>query len=538
MRLTPLAKGFIAVIVVLVIGFATWHYKGDSIREWVGGERAANEDAKGDFDKLKDAPADPGRNVGSTGVSATTIGTGRLNRPLVVGINTWAGHAPGLVFNNGMEPNAGSQYKSKYGIDVKFVLLEDPGAKLAAFRSGQVDIMWNTVDNWAREAAILAEENKSAKSIIMQDWSRGGDGIVALSSIKSVEDLRGKKIACTQFTPSHFLLLYLLAQSGMTPEERNAIERNIVFTTDAPAAAAAFKAKQVDAAVTWEPDLSAAVAHRGAEAHVLISTQAATNIIADTLCASQQLIDQAPETVRDFVRGWLDGIEMIKNNPNGSYEIVGQALKLDNETVSGMLSGLKLTPYADNAQFYGLAGPKAHYETLFNTASVIWRKKGLITRPVEAQNWADTRFLQAVAANYPGQKVEEAPVVARAPSARDVPILHQQIQIQFTPGSDQIMPGSYLLLDKLGETMTSFGNTVLRIEGNTDSTGSASGNLTLSERRAQSVRNYIVQNFPNIPPSRFQTIGRGSTNPIAENTTEAGRQQNRRTDIKVILATS
>ena len=157
---------------------------------------------------------------------------------------------------------------------------------------------------------------------------------------------------------------------------------------------------------------------------------------------------------------------------------------------------------------------------------------------MEAKNWADTRFLQAVAANYPGQTVEEAPVVARAPSERDVPILHQQIQIQFTPGSDQIMPGSYLLLDKLGETMTSFGNTVLRIEGNTDSTGSASGNVTLSERRAQSVRNYIVQNFPNIPPSRFQTIGRGSANPIAENTTEAGRQQNRRPDIKVILATN
>ncbi len=96
---------------------------------------------------------------------------------------------PGIVFNNGMDPNAGSSYKKKYGIDVKFVLLEDPAAKLAAFRSGQVDIMWNTVDNWAREASILAEQNQKAKSIIMQDWSRGGDGIASLASIKSVEDL-------------------------------------------------------------------------------------------------------------------------------------------------------------------------------------------------------------------------------------------------------------------------------------------------------------------------------------------------------------
>lgn len=538
MRLTPLAKAFIAVVVFAVIGFATWHYKGDAIKEWAGGDRVAGEDSKVDFDKLNNAPGDPARNVGSTGVSAVAIGSGRLNRPLVVGINTWAGHAPGIVFNNGMDPNAGSQYKAKYGIDVKFVLLEDPAAKLAAFRTGQVDIMWNTIDNWAREASILAAENQQAKSIIMQDWSRGGDGIVALSSIKSVEDLRGKRIACTQFTPSHFLLLYLLAQSGLTPEERAAVEKNIIFTTDAPSAAAAFTAKQVDAAVTWEPDLSAAVTQRGAEAHVLVSTQAATNIIADTLCARQDLINNAPETVRDFVRGWLDGIEMIKNNPNPAYEVVGRALKLDTDTVSGMLSGLKLTPYADNAQFYGLTGPKAHYETLFDTAFVIWRKKGLVTKAVNAKDWADTRFLQAVASQYPGQTVEEAPVVAKAPSSRDVPILHQQIQIQFTPGSDQIMPGSYLLLDKLGETMTSFGNTVLRIEGNTDSTGTQAVNVPLSEKRAQAVKTYIVQNFPNIPPTRFQTIGRGSSNPIAENTSEAGRQQNRRTDIKVILATN
>lgn len=538
MRLTPLAKAFIAVVVVAVIGFATWHYKGDAIKQWAGGEKTSGEVSKEDFDKLNNAPGDPSRNAGSTGVSATSVGTGRLNRPLIVGINTWAGHAPGIVFNNGMDPNGGSQYKSKYGMDVKFVLLEDPSAKLAAFRTGQVDIMWNTVDNWAREASILAAENKHAKSIIMQDWSRGGDGIVALSSIKSVEDLKGKKIACTQFTPSHFLLLYLLSQSGLTPDERASVEKNILFTTDAPAAAAAFTAKQVDAAVTWEPDLSGAVTARGSEAHVLVSTQAATNIIADTLCARQEVIDQAPETVRDFVRGWLDGIEMIKNNPNASYEVVGRALKLDTDTVSGMLSGLKLTTYADNAQFYGLTGSKAHYETLFDTAFVIWRKKALVSKPVDAKAWADTRFLQAVASAYPGQKVEEAQVVAKAPSEKDIPILHQQIQIQFTPGSDEIMPGSYLLLDKLGETMTSFGSTVLRVEGNTDSTGSASGNLSLSEKRAQSVKNYIVKNFPNIPPTRFQTIGRGSTNPIAENTTEAGRQQNRRTDIKVILSTN
>jgi outer membrane protein OmpA-like peptidoglycan-associated protein/ABC-type amino acid transport substrate-binding protein len=542
MKLTPLGKAIIVVALLVAAFFSIKRFAPD-LKSWAlgkkGKEAKTESVEKSDFDALGNAPADPERGKGSEGVAASGSlgGSGKLDRPLVVAINTWAGHAPGVVFNNGMDPNPGSSYQRQYGMDVKFVLLEDPAAKLAAFRKGDVDIMWDTVDNWAREASILAEQGQQAKSIIMQDWSRGGDGIVSLASINSIEQLKGHKIACTQFTPSHFLLLYLLAQSGLSPADRSAVERDIIFSQDAPAAAAMFKAGQVDAAVTWEPDLSAAVEARGDQAHILVSTSAATNIIADTLVARQDLIERAPETVRDFVHGWLDGIDMIKNDPQGSYALVGKALKLDSDTVSGMLSGLKLTPYADNAQFYGLAGGKAHFETLFDTAFIIWRKKGLVTRPVEAKDWADTRFLQVLAAAYPGQKVEEPQLAAKAPSEKDRAIINKQIQIHFTPGSDEIMAGSFLVLDALGETMTSFGNTYLRVEGNTDTTGSATSNLTLSERRALAVKEYILQSFPNIEASRFQTIGRGSANPVADNATEAGRQLNRRTDIKVILAT-
>jgi NitT/TauT family transport system substrate-binding protein len=543
MRLTAFAKFFITVVILAVVGYAVYHYKGADVRKWAVGDKTKTTTSSegvssNDFDALKNAPADPSRDAGSTGVSPASLASGgKLGRPLVVAINTWAGHAPGIVYNWGMEPNSNSFYKKKYGMDVQFVLIEDPAAKLAAFRKGDVDIMWNTVDNWAREASILAENNQRAKSFVMQDWSRGGDGIVSLASIKSIEQLKGHKVACTQFTPSHFLLLYLLAQSGLSPTDRAEVEKNIIFTQDAPAAAAMFKAKQVDAAVTWEPDLSSAVTARGDEAHVLVSTTAATNIIADTLCARQDVIDQAPDTIRDFVHGWFDGIEMIKTDPTGSYNIVGKALKLDTDTVSGMLSGLKLTPYADNAQFYGLTGGKAHYETLFDTAFVIWRKKGLVNRTVNAKDWADARFIQAIAAAYPGSKVEEPKMAAKAPSKMDRAIINKQIQIHFTPGSDEIMPGSFFVLDSLGDTMTSFGNTYLRIEGNTDATGSPTANMTLSDRRALAVKNYIVQTFPHIEAARFQTIGRGQANPVADNATEAGRQLNRRTDIKVVLAT-
>jgi NitT/TauT family transport system substrate-binding protein len=547
MKLTPFAKIFVTLVVLAVVGYVGWQRYGDVVRCWasptacspegVVGQPASHEKvSRDDFAALGKAPADPERGAALPAVPKPPVAKGRLARPLRVGINTWAGHAPGVVANLGLAPGkAGSIYKG-LGLDVEFKMIEDPAAKLAAFQAGQIDVMWDTVDSWAREASALAEGTVRGRAIIMQDWSRGGDGIVSLSGIRSVEDLAGKKIATTEFTPSHWLLLYLLSQSGLSPEQKAAVEKNLVVTQDAPAAAAMFKSGKVDAAVTWEPDLSGAVAARGDAAHVLVSTTAASNVIADTLVARQDVIDQAPATLAAFVAGWLEGIDHMRKDPAGSNAILGDALKLDAETVSGMLSGLKLTPFADNAQFFGLTGGKAHFETLFDTAFRIWRKKGVVTRAVDAKDHYEPRFVAALADQYRGQEVVEAKLPAKAPSPSDVPIINKTLSINFTPGSDEIMPGSYFTLDSLGDTMISFGKTYLRVEGNTDSTGSRAVNIDLSRRRAMAVKAYLVKNF-NVPTERFQTLGRGPDNPVAPNVTESGRQLNRRTDIKVLLAT-
>jgi NitT/TauT family transport system substrate-binding protein len=547
-KLTPLAKAFIALIVIAVVGYTGYHYYGNEIKEWSkGGDKGAGKGgstaggggqvSKDDFNNLGKV-AEPDRNKGVSGIQSANVGAGKLGRTLVVGINTWAGHTPGIVSNGGLDPAPNNVYKTKYGVDVKFVLIEDPAAKLTAFIKGDIDVMWDTVDSWAREASSLAEQNIAAKAIIQQDWSRGGDGIVSLKTINAVEDLKGKTIATTRYTPSHWLLLYLLSQSGLTVDDKKAIEKNLVFTTEAPLAAAAFKAKKVDAAVTWEPDLSGAVKAREDEAHILVSTAAATNVIADCLVARQDVIDKGPTTLRDFVHGWFDGIDQIAKDPAGSYAVTAKALKLAPDDISGMLSGLKLTPFADNALFFGLTGSGEHaqFRTLFDTAFVVWRKEGVISKVVDSKDYVDTRFVAALADQYQGQKVVEPfrfdPKEAKNPQARA--IVNKSLSIYFTPGSDEIMNGSYFTLDSLGDTMTAFGNTFLRIEGNTDIKGSKTLNKSLSQKRADSVKKYLVEHF-NIPEQRFQTIGHGAENPVATNETEAGRQLNRRTDIKVIL---
>ncbi len=547
MKLTPFGKLFIALVALSVIGFVVYTRFGDQIRTWAGaapktatgGTTAGGQDVtKDDFAGINrdivDAPRTGGVQVNANTTGAA-LGTGGLSRPLKVGINTWAGHAPGIVANGGMKGgNANSIYKKKYGLDVEFVLIEDPSAKLAAFIKGDIDLMWDTVDSYAREASELADKGLKAKAVIQEDWSRGGDGIVSLKTIKSVEDLKGKRIATTKFTPSHWLLLFLLSQSGLNQQERADIEKNLVFTDEAPKAAAIFKAGKVDAAVTWEPDLSGAVAARENDAHILVSTTAATNVIADTLVARQQIIDQSPKAIQDFVSGWFDAISAMKEDPDGSNKIVADSLKLTSDDVSGMLSGLKLTPFSDNALFFGLSGPKPYFDSLFNGAFVIWRKKGVISKVVDAPDWKDSRFVAALAPAFKDQKVEESFAFQGKPKVTDRAIVSKSLSIHFTTGSDEIMPGSFFTLDSLGETMLSFGNTYLDVEGNTDARGNEGVNKTLSQKRAESVKNYLIKNF-SIEPKRFIAVGKGSANPIAPNDTEDGRALNRRTDIKVVL---
>ncbi|MFT3706460.1 MAG: phosphate ABC transporter substrate-binding/OmpA family protein [Archangium sp.] len=549
MKLTPFGKLFIALVALGVIGFVVFKKYGDNLRAWSGakvedgtkkpdgaGGGTGNTDVtKDDFANANNGITDAPRNGGVPVNGGGDVGGGKLTRPLKVGINTWAGHAPGIVANGGMKPgSASSLYKKKYGLDVEFVLLEDPSAKLAAFIKGDIDIMWDTVDSFAREASELKEKGLKARSIIQEDWSRGGDGIVSLKTIKSVEDLKGKRVASTKYTPSHWLLLFLLSQSGLSPQDRADVEKNVVFTAEAPQAAAMFKAGKVDAAVTWEPDLSGAVSAREGEAHILVSTTAATNVIADTLVARQQLIDEAPGTVQAFVAGWFDAIGVMKEDPQGTNQLIADALKLTPDDVSGMLSGLKLTSYADNALFFGLSGPKAYFDSLFNGAFVIWRKKGVVNTVVDAPDFSDRRFVASLAKEYATQKVEESFAFKDKPKVSDRAIVSKSLSIHFTTGSDEIMPGSYFTLDSLGETMLSFGNTYLQVEGNTDSRGAEAANKTLSAKRADSVKAYLVKNF-NLDPKRFVTVGQGSSKPVAPNETEDGRALNRRTDIKVVL---
>ena len=103
--------------------------------------------------------------------------------------------------------------------------------------------------------------------------------------------------------------------------------------------------------------------------------------------------------------------------------------------------------------------------------------------------------------------------------------------VLFDTAQATLKPGAREKLAKVSGILVSHPDLKLEIEGHTDSVGSDSYNQGLSERRAESVRAYLVSQH--IAPQSIATQGFGESRPVATNNTSAGRQQNRRVELVV-----
>jgi outer membrane protein OmpA-like peptidoglycan-associated protein len=104
-------------------------------------------------------------------------------------------------------------------------------------------------------------------------------------------------------------------------------------------------------------------------------------------------------------------------------------------------------------------------------------------------------------------------------------------QTAFDTGSAEIKPGFYTTMDRVADVVIRYAKTTLTIVGHTDSVGREEYNQNLSERRALSVARYLESKDVN--PMRLATLGKGEAAPIASNSSESGRQANRRVEIFV-----
>ncbi len=87
------------------------------------------------------------------------------------------------------------------------------------------------------------------------------------------------------------------------------------------------------------------------------------------------------------------------------------------------------------------------------------------------------------------------------------------------------------MLDDVALVLNEFNKSYVQVEGHTDSTGSDDYNQQLSQRRANSVANYMVSR--EVLPGRLIVQGYGESQPISDNSTPAGRRENRRVEIEI-----
>ncbi|GFK95947.1 putative lipoprotein YiaD [Fundidesulfovibrio magnetotacticus] len=150
--------------------------------------------------------------------------------------------------------------------------------------------------------------------------------------------------------------------------------------------------------------------------------------------------------------------------------------------------------------------------------------------------FAGVQAVQAQQTVYPSSEAEIVRSLKKtrglAGVAADAPAPRVAARVLFDTGSDQVRPDSFALLDEFGKALSGqLARQRFELVGHTDDRGGAQYNLELSQRRANSVKAWLVSRH-GVDPDRLETRGAGLADPVAANDTEEGRAANRRVEFK------
>ena len=497
-------------------------------------------------------------------VTATSDYEPLQDRTVKFALNVWAGWAPIILQNGGAE--AGKVWTTPGGEDfkVELVLIDDPVAMRDVYAAGKAHIGWATLDMMPLFMGGLQKDSRIMPRVFQQvDWSNGGDGIVIRRSFAknptkpTIADLRGKKIALAQNSPSEYFLLNALVNGGVQPSE---VE--FKYTNDAFQAAAAFNAdKSIAACVSWAPDIYNLSDVEGN--HMLVSTATANKLIADVWFARADFARDHPDICEGLVRGIFAGMEKMKET-TGKQEAADLMSKMygipAGETFE-MLGDAHSTNYAENREFFMNQNNPANFQRIWETAYLLYRKMNRVDTPVSFDKVMDFSILKKLGEEEPYKssrneyQVRFAPQTVQTLKAEGSEILTKVVTVHFFPNSwdleKKIMrrengkdvevpydPNVQYVLEEIGQLAGQYGAANVVIEGHTDASrkGSVSAQLVkeLAANRANSVKEALIQKFDSLDPNQFTVEGVGWDRPA-----EPGNHaKNRRVEIKVIALES
>ncbi len=250
-----------------------------------------------------------------------------------LGLDPWLGYGPlWIADRNG--------YFEEYGVDVELQIIRLDDDIRAAVQDGDIDVAASPTNG------LILDVNRGIKlkGFLVLDTSLDADGILTRADDTSITGLAGKTIAYEPGTTSDLLLGYALRANGMSLTDVEPVP------TPASEAGSALIAGKVDAAVTYEPYLSAALAESSDIAIIYTAAQR-PGLISDMLTAKPAWIDAHSSAVQGLIRAWNDAVNFVRERPNDGLAIISDAIGSPIDEIKPAFDGLQLYTVEENMEF-------------------------------------------------------------------------------------------------------------------------------------------------------------------------------------------
>ncbi|MBS4097832.1 MAG: ABC transporter substrate-binding protein [Sulfuricella sp.] len=288
--------------------------------------------------------------------------------PLRIASSPWPGYEPLYLARD-------LGYLDK--LPVRLNELPSSNVTLEAFKNGSADIATLTLD----ETLTLLADGKKARILAVMDISNGADAVMARPEVKSLADMKGKRVAIVNIPLGVYMLNRTLDAAGLTPSDVT------VVTLPEDRHEKAYVQGKVDVAITFEP-FKTRLAQAGA--HVIFDSSHIPNEIFDLLVVREEVYANRRKELCEFVRQWFVTLDYIRDHPRDAATRMGKRLGMDEPTYRATMGGLILPSRTENQRLLGGATP-----ALLGPAQRlvgIMAKERLISVPVNPADAIDPSF--------------------------------------------------------------------------------------------------------------------------------------------------
>jgi len=242
---------------------------------------------------------------------------------------------------------------------------------LAAFRSGSIDIAALTLD----EALRLAHDGIAIRIVLVMDVSNGADVLMARPGVRSLADLRGKRVGVESGALGAYMLSRALDHAGLSPSDVT------VVSIPVDQHESAYVSGAVDAVVTFEPVRTKLLA-RGA--NVLFDSSLIPNEIFDVLVARKTVFDGSPAIVANLTSAWYRALDYYHAHPEDAVSRMAAREGVTPKEFSASLEELKVPSKAEDDRLLGGNDPAILVPA--QRLAGVMLKIGVIDAPVDPRS--------------------------------------------------------------------------------------------------------------------------------------------------------